>query len=155
MADLPDDLTDIGVHRGNQLPTETGQTVRSPEGPDPRAADAEPSPALFQLIREPTGSRLTVRTHSARAEVEEPENGGELGQYRTTDALRDALSEAGIADAVAVFEDADANRVLVDADVTAEHAWIGQPRYSTIVFFETRDEAEAFADSHDYPTPDQ
>jgi hypothetical protein len=96
-----------------------------------------------------------VRAHSARAEVEEPENGGELGQYRTTDALRDALSEAGIGDAVAVFEDAEANRVLVDADVTAEHAWIGQLRYSTIVFFETRDEAEAFADSHDYPTPDR
>lgn len=155
MSDLPDDLTDVGVHRGNEPPTETGQTVRSPEGPDPEASDAQPSPALFQLVQTSTEPRLTVRAHSARAEVEEPEDGDEVGRYRTPDALREALSEVGIAGMVAVFEDAEANRVLVDADVTPEHAWIGQKRYPTIAFFETRDEAEAFAESHDRPTPDR
>lgn len=153
MSDLPDDLTDVGVHRGNQPPTETGQTVRSPEGPDPMASDAQPSRALYQVVRTSTEPRLTLRVHSARAEVEEPEEGEEVGQYRTTDVLREALSAEGIAGTVAVFEDAKADRVLVDADVTAEHAWIGQPRYPTIAFFETRGEAEAFAESHDRPMP--
>jgi hypothetical protein len=153
MSDLPDDLTDVGVHRGNQPPTETGQTVRSPEGPDPGASDAQPSPALFQIVRPSTEPRFVVRAHSARAEVEEPEEGDEVGRYRTIDALRETLSEIGIADTVAVFEDVEANRVLVDADLTAEHAWIGQPRYPSIAVFETRDEAEAFAEAHDRPTP--
>lgn len=155
MSDLPDDLTDVGIHRGNQPPTETGQTVRSPEGPDPGGSDAQPSPALFQLVRVSTEPRLIVRAHSARAEVEAPEDGEEVGTYRTPDALREALSAVGIADTTAVFEDADADRVLVDTDVTPEHTWIGQPRYPTIAFFETRDEAEAFADSHDRPAPDR
>lgn len=155
MSELPDDLTGVGVHRGNQPPTETGQTVRSPEGPDPGASDAEPSSALFQIVRFPTDSRLVVRAHSARAEVEAPEEGEEVGQYRTVDGLREALLEVGIADTVAVFEDAEADRVLVDADVTAEHAWIGQPRYPTIAFFETRDEAEAFAEAHDRLLPNR
>lgn len=155
MSELPDDLTDVGIHRGNQPPTETGQTVRSPEGPDPRAFEAQPSPALFQVVRSSTAPRLTVRVHSARAELEEPTEGEEVGQYRTPEALREALSAEGIAEMVAVFEDVEANRVLVETDVTADHAWIGQPRYSTIAFFETRDDAHAFAESHDRPTPNR
>jgi len=153
MSNLPDDLTDVGVHRGNQPPTETGQTVRSPEGPDPRGSDARPSPALFQLVQSSTEPHLTVHAHSARAEVQGPEEGEEVGTYRTPDALRGALSERRIADTVAVFEDAD--RALVVTDVTPEHAWIGQPRYPTIAFFETRDDAESFADSRDRPMPDR
>lgn len=156
MADLPDDLSDVGVHRGNPPPTETGQTVRSPEGPDPGASDAQPSPALFQVVRDQEGGCLVLRLHSARAEeVEEGEEEEELGRYRTEDALRDGLSELGIEGRVAVFEDAEANRVLVDADVTADHAWIGQPRFPTISFFDTREEADAFAEGHERPTPDR
>lgn len=155
MTDIPDDLTDVGFHRGNPSPRETGQTVRSPEGPDPGASEAQPSTALFQLVRTPSERRLTVRSHSARAEVPAPEEGEEVGQYRTVDALREALAEAGVEGMAAVFEDAEANRVLVDDDVTAEHTWIGQARYPTIVFFEAPEDARAFADAHERPTPEQ
>jgi len=156
MSDLPDDLSDVGTHRGNQPPTETGQTVRSPEGPDPGTSDAQPSPALFQIVRKPNEGRLVLRMHSARVEeVEETEGDEELGRYRTEDAVRDGLSEVGIAGRVAVFEDAEADRVLVDADVTADHAWIGQPRFRVISFFDTREEADAFAEAHSRPTPDR
>lgn len=155
MADIPDDLSDVGTHRGNQPPPDTGQTVRSPTGPDPSASEAQPSPALFQVVRIPSENRLTVQAHSARAHVSAPEEGDEGGQYRTVDALREALEETGIDDMVAVFEDAEANRVLVDDDATADHAWIGQPRYPTVTFFETIEEAQAFAEAHERPTPDQ
>lgn len=155
MTDIPDDLTDIGTHRGNQPPPDTGQTVRSPTGPDPSASEAQPSSALFQVVQVPSENRLTVRAHSARAHVSAPDEGEEVGQYRTADALRDALADVGIDGRVAVFEDAEANRVLVDEEVTANHAWIGQPRYPTVAFFETTEEAHAFAEAHERPTPDQ
>ena len=145
MTDIPDDLTDVGSHHGDEPPPETGQTVRSPEGPDPSASDARPSPALFQLVRTPSESRLTVHAHSARAEVSVPEEGEEVGQYRTEQALRDALQNEGIDGMTAVFVDAEADRTLVEADVTADHAWIGQPRYPTIAFFASAEEAESFA----------
>lgn len=149
MADIPDDLTDVGAHRGNEPPPETGQTVRSPKGPDPGAGAAQPSSALFQLVREPSENRLTVSTHSARAELSDPEKGEEVGRYRTEEALRAALADEGIEGGAAVFEDPEANRVLVEADVAADHAWIGQPRYPVVTFFETTEEAEAFADATD------
>ena len=149
MTDIPDDLTTVGIHHGNDPPPETGQTVRSPEGPDPSASDASPSRALFQVVRTPSENRLTVRAHSARAEVSAPEEGEEVGTYRTEDALREALADEGVDGMGAVFEDAEANRVLVETDVTADHAWIGQLRYPTIAFFETVAEAEAFADARD------
>jgi hypothetical protein len=149
MTDIPDDLTTVGAHHGNDPPPETGQTVRSPEGPDPSASDASPSRALFQVVRTPSENRLTVRAHSARAEVSAPEEGEEVGTYRTEDALREALADEGVDGMGAVFEDAEANRVLVETDVTADHAWIGQLRYPTIAFFETVAEAEAFADARD------
>ena len=149
MTDIPDDLTTVGAHHGNDPPPETGQTVRSPEGPDPSASDASPSRALFQVVRTPSENRLTVCAHSARAEVSAPEKGEEVGTYRTEDALREALADEGVDGMGAVFEDAEANRVLVETDVTADHAWIGQLRYPTIAFFETVAEAEAFADARD------
>lgn len=149
MADIPDDLTTVGIHHGNDPPPETGQTVRSPEGPDPSATDASPSPALFQVVRTPSENRLTVRAHSARAEVSAPEGGTEVGTYRTEDALREALADEGVGGMAAVFEDAEANRTLVETDVTADHAWIGQLRYPTITFFETVEEAKTFADARD------
>lgn len=149
MTDIPDDLTDVGVHHGNDPPPETGQTVRSPKGPDPSASDASPSPALFQVVRTPSEGRLTVRAHSARAEVSAPEEGEEVGTYRTEDALREALADKDIDGMGAVFEDAEANRTLVETDVTADHVWIGQLRYPTITFFETAEEAEAFANAKD------
>lgn len=155
MADIPDDLTDVGVHHGNQPPSDTGQTVRSPTGPDPDATEAQPSPALFQLVRADAENRLTVHAHSARAEVSAPKGGTEVGQYRTVDPLRDALEDEDVEGWAAVFEDVEANRVLVETNVTAQHAWIGQPRYSTITFFQTAEAATAFADAHERPTPDR
>ena len=147
MADLPDDLTDVGAHQGNDPPPETGQTVRSPGGPDPSASDAQRSPALFQVVRESAENRLTVQAHSARAEAAPPDDGAEVGQYRTVEALRDALATEGVQDRVAVFEDVKADRVLVETDVDADHAWIGQPRYSSVTFFATEDAAQAFAEA--------
>lgn len=149
MADIPDDLTDVGAHRGNEPPPKTGQTVRSPEGPDPSGADAQRSPALFQVVREVSENRLTVQAHSARAELEDPEEGEEVGRYRTSEALQEALSDVGIDGKAAVFEDIEADHVLVETDVSADHAWIGQPRYPTITFFETAEDAEAFAEARE------
>jgi len=155
MADIPDDLTDVGVHHGNQPPPDTGQTVRSPTGPDPDATEAQPSPALFQLVRADAENRLTVHAHSARAKVSAPEAGTEVGQYRTVDALCDALEEEDVEGWAAVFEDVEADRVLVETNVTAQHAWIGQPRYSMITFFGTSEAATDFADAHERPTLDR
>lgn len=147
MTDIPDDLTDVGAHHGNQPPPDTGQTVRSPTGPDPGATETRQSPALFQVVRASDENRLTVQAHSARAEVAPPDEGEEVGQYRTVNALREALAGEEIEGWTAVFEDAEADRVLVETDVTAEHAWIGQARYPTVTFFETAEDAEAFADA--------
>lgn len=155
MNDIPEDLTTVGTHRGNDPPPDTGQTVRSPEGPNPSAGTAQPSPALFQVIRAPSDDQLTVRAHSARAEVSPPDDGEELGRYQTVDALRSTLAEADIEGWSAVFEDDDADRVLVETDVTADHAWIGQPRYSTITFFADAKDATTFAEEHERPTPER
>jgi hypothetical protein len=136
MDDIPDDLTSIGSHHGNDPPTETGQEVRSPEGPDPDSSPATPAPALFQLVRHTTPDWVQIRVHSARAQVAPPEADDleELGQYRSVQKLRDALRDASIDGHTAVFEDAEAETVLTDADVSADHAWIGQPRYERITF---------------------
>lgn len=147
MTDIPDDLTDVGAHHGNQPPPDTGQTVRSPTGPDPGGTEARRSPALFQVVRASDGNRLTVQAHSARVEEVAPDEGTEVGRYRTGAALRDALADEGIEGWAAVFEDAEADRVLVETDVTADHAWIGQPRYPTITFFDSAEEARTFADA--------
>lgn len=149
MDDIPDDLTDVGDHHGNDPPPETGQTVRAPEGPDPGASDAQPSPALFQLVRRASEDRLAVQAHSARAQVTPPDDGTEIGQYRTVEDLREALADEGIDGRAAVFEDAESDRLLVETDVTADHAWIGQPRYPTITVFETEEDARAFAGAED------
>ena len=149
MTDIPDDLTNVGAHHGNQPPPETGQTVRSPTGPDPGATEARRSPALFQVVRAADEGRLTVQAHSARAKVPAPDEGTEVGRYRTGTALREALTDEGIEGGTAVFKDAEANRVLVETDVTADHAWIGQPRYPTITFFDSAEEARAFADARE------
>ena len=153
MADLPDDLSDVGTHRGNDPTSETGQTVRSPSGPDPNATEVQPSPALFQVVRLPSEQRLTIQAHSAQAEVPAPDEGEEVGRYRTVPALREALADQALDAYVAVFEDAEANRMIVDDAVGADHAWIGQPRYPKITFFEDPEDAQAYADAHDRPTP--
>lgn len=136
MDDLPDDLTSVGSHQGNQPPTETGQEVRSPAGPDPDAKPASPAPALFQLLKDTANNRIQIRVHSARAEISPPaeEEVTEMGQYRSVEQLRDALHEASIEGRTAIFEDAEADKVLTDADVSATHPWIGQPRYERITF---------------------
>jgi hypothetical protein len=136
MTDLPDDLSAVGRHQGTDAPTETGKEVRCPEGPPPDSTPATPAPALFQLVRQPDADRLQIRVHSARAQVSVPEDGDvdELGQYRSVDDLRDALAEASIEGRTAIFEDAEADTVLTDADVSPTHAWIGQPRYERITF---------------------
>lgn len=145
MTDLPDDLTDVGAHHGNDPPPETGQTVRSPEGPDPNASDARLAPALFQVVRN-SKDRLSIRTHSARAEVPAPEDGTEVDRCRTVQALRAVLADEGISGRTAVFEDTETGRTLVETDVNPNHAWIGQPRYPTITFFASEDHAREFAE---------
>jgi hypothetical protein len=155
MTDVPDDLTSVGRHHGNDPPTETGQEVRSPSGPPPDSTAAEPSPALFQLVRAADPDRVQIRVHSARADVPPPEEGPEeLGQYRTVEALREALADADVDGHTAVFEDAEAEKVLTDAPVTPDHAWIGQPRYETVTFFADPDAAAAYASTLDRPAPD-
>lgn len=155
MTDIPDDLSDVGAHQGNPPPSETGQTVRSPEGPDPAASEAQPSPALFQVVRSPDDDRITVRAHSPRAEVDAPDAGDEMGRYRTPEELRTALASHDRGEgAVAVFVDAEADRVLVVEEVTADHAWIGQPRYPTVALFASHDAAEAYAETHERPRGD-
>lgn len=145
MSDIPDDLTSVGSHHGNEPPTETGQEVRSPSGPPPDSTPADPAPALFQVVRYPDPTRVQIRVHSPRADVPPPEDGPEeLGQYRTVAALREALADAEIDGSTAVFEDAETDKVLTDADVTPDHAWIGQPRYETITFFADADAADAY-----------
>lgn len=136
MTDLPDDLTSVGRHRGNEPPTDTGQEVRSPAGPDPGSTPAAPTPALFQVVRSPDASRIQIRVHSARAEISPPEDEDteEIGQYRSLDDLRAALSDVDLDGRVAVFEDAESDTVVTDADVSPDHPWIGQPRYERITF---------------------
>jgi hypothetical protein len=153
MTDIPDDLTSVGSHHGNEPPTETGQEVRSPSGPDPDSTPADPAPALFQLVRGSDPDRVQIRVHSPRADVPAPEDDlEELGQYRTVEALRDALSDAAIDGDTAVFEDAEAEKVRTDTDVTPDHAWIGQPRYETITFFADADAADEYASRLDRPS---
>jgi len=152
MTDLPDDLSDVGTHRGNDPEPETGQTVRSPTGPDPNATEAQPALGLFVVVRAPSGQRLSIQAHSPQAEVGEPDDGEEVGRYHSVEALRDALVDTAEMDAyVAVFEDAEADRVLVEDDVSARHPWIGKPRYPRITLFRDGEEADAFAEAHERP----
>ncbi|PQJ33585.1 hypothetical protein BSZ35_02310 [Salinibacter sp. 10B] len=153
MDDLPDDLTSVGSHHGNQPPTETGQEVRSPSGPDPDSTPASPTPALFQLVRETDANRIQVRVHSARAQVSSPEAETieEVGQYRTVDELRTALREAPIEGRIAIFEDAKTETVLTDDDATADHPWIGQPRYERITFVSDDAAVSNYVNSLDRP----
>ena len=151
MADLPDDLSDVGTHRGNDPEPETGQTVRSPTGPDPNATEAQPALSLFVVVRAPSGKRLSIQAHSPQAEVAGPDEGEEVGRYRTVEALREALADTEMDEYVAVFEDVEANRVLVEDDVSARHAWIGKLRYPRITLFQDAEEAGAFAEAHELP----
>lgn len=146
MSEIPDDLPAVGTHRGNEPPEETGQTVSSPEGPDPHADTAQPADALFQLLSDTSADRFQIRVHSARTHVEPPEEAGvhEVGQYRTVDALREALREASIDGWTGVFENPDAGRVLVD-EVSPTHSWIGADEYPTITFFPDADRASDYA----------
>lgn len=150
MSDIPDDLTAIGTHHGNEPPPDTGQSVRSPEGPDPGSEPVKISDALFQLIRDPDypNGRLEVRTYTARAVVSEPDEGEEVGQYRTVEALREVLGDVSIEGTTAVFEDAEAGRFLVDPEVRPDHAWIGQARYPRITFFADQEAATQFVKAH-------
>jgi hypothetical protein len=154
MDDLPDDLTSVGSHHGNDPPTETGQEVRSPDGPDPDSSPASPAPALFQLVRDTAQDRLQIRVHSARTEAPptpDSEDVEEIGQYRSVDALRAALREESIEGRVAVFEDAESETVLTDERVTADHAWIGQPRYERITFVADEGDVSDYVSGLEYP----
>jgi len=144
MTDVPDDLPSVGRHHGNQPPEETGQTVSSPEGPDPSAGAARPTPALFQLTR-PDDGRLRLRAYSPRAEVPAPDDADEVGRHRTEEALREALAAEGIDGWTGVFEDAEADRVLTD-EVSSDHPWIGNPRYPTVTLFADADAAASYAE---------
>ncbi|MFP4228773.1 MAG: hypothetical protein ACLFTE_08100 [Salinivenus sp.] len=148
MSDLPDDLPAIGTHRGNDAPEGLGQTINAPEGPDPSASPAHPTDALFQLVEDTSGDFLQIRTHSARAQVDPPEEAAldERGQYRTVDALRDALADASVEGWTGVFENPTAGRVLTD-EVTPQHAWIGAEVYPTITLFPDADAATEYASS--------
>lgn len=153
MSDIPEDLTSVGTHHGNQPPTETGQEVRSPEGPDPSRTPSEPSPALFQVVRNSEEDWIQIRVHSPRAQVQAPDNGSEeVGQYRTVSALRTALETLSIGGQTAVFEDAEAEQVFTDSDVSPDHSWIGQPQYERITFVANDDAASAYLDRIDRPS---
>lgn len=153
MSDLPDDLTAVGRHRGNAPKPETGQEVRSPEGPDPETNPAGPAPALFQLVRDTAHDRIQIRVHSAR--TEDPplpdEDVEEIGQYRSVEALREALRDASIEGRTAVFEDADSETVLTEDEATPDHAWIGQPRYERITFVADEDAVSDYVSGLEYP----
>jgi len=153
MTDLPDDLTAVGRHRGNEAPTETGKEVRCPEGPPPDATPATPATALFQVVHQTEPDRIQIRVHSARAQVSAPEDEEteELGQYRAVEDLRAALADASIEGRTAVFEDAEADTVLTDTNVSAHHAWIGQPRYERITFLEDEGAASEYLSTLDRP----
>lgn len=154
MADLPDDLPSVGRHQGNDPPPETGQGVRSPDGPAPDSSPASPAPALFQLVRDTAHDRLQIRVHSARAEDPpgpDDVDVDELGQYRSIDDLRAALRDATLDGRIAIFEDAEADTVLTDDDVTADHAWIGQPRYERITFVADEGDVSDYVSSLDSP----
>lgn len=153
MTDLPDDLTSVGRHHGNDPPTDTGQEVRSPEGPDPGSTPATPAPALFQVVRQPAADRVQIRVHSARANISPPEDKSteEIGQYRSVDDLRAALSDADVGGRVAVFEDAESDTVLTDADVRPDHPWIGQPRYERITFVPDEGDVSDYVSGLDRP----
>lgn len=153
MNDLPDDLTSIGSHHGNQPPTETGQEVRSPSGPDPHSNPASPAPALFQLIRNTAEDQIQIRVHSARAEVDAPDADAvqEIGQYRSVEELREALADASVTDRIAIFEDAETDTVLTEADAGANHSWIGQPRYERITFVVDEEAVSDFVRGLDRP----
>jgi hypothetical protein len=151
MADVPDDLSSVGTHHGNEPPTETGQEVRSPDGPDPSTKPATPAQALFQIVRLSAEDYLQIRVHSPRAEVSPPndEDMEEVGQYRSVDALRDALADLPIDGRTAIFEDATANTVLTEKDVSPDHDWIGQPRYERITFVADDDAADNYVSTLD------
>lgn len=153
MTDLPDDLTSVGRHHGNDPPTDTGQEVRSPEGPDPGSKPATPAPALFQVVRQPDANRVQIRVHSARANISPPEDEDteEIGQYRSVDDLRAALSDADVDGRIAVFEDAESDTVLTDADASPDHPWIGQPRYERITFVPDEGDVSAYVSGLDRP----
>ncbi|MFB6249406.1 MAG: hypothetical protein ABEL97_12630 [Salinibacter sp.] len=153
MDDLPDDLTSVGRHHGNEPPTDTGQEVRSPEGPDPDSTPATPAPALFQVVRRPDADRIQIRVHSARAQISPPEaeDTEEIGQYRSVDDLRAALSDADVDGRIAIFEDAESETVLTDTDVTPDHAWIGQPRYERITFVADEGDVSDYVGGLDRP----
>lgn len=153
MTDIPDDLTSVGRHHGNEPPTDTGQEVRSPSGPDPDSTPAAPSPALFQVVRSADPDRIQIRVHSPRADVPSPEEGPEeMGQYRTVAALHEALADAEMEGYTGVFEDVKDEKVLTDANVTPDHAWIGQTRYETITLFADPDAADAYVSTLDPPS---
>lgn len=148
--ETPGDLTSVGKHHGNQPPTHTGQTVRSPEGPDPQGESAQSSAALFQLLRSADGDRVQLKTYSPRAVVSDPEGEDEeLGQYRTVDALREGLENANIEGWTAVFADSETGQTIVEPDVSPDHSWIGNVRYQTVTFFADEDAATTYADKHD------
>jgi hypothetical protein len=152
MTDIPDDLPSVGRHHGNDPPTDTGQEVRSPSGPDPDSTPADPAPALFQLVRDSDPDRVQIRVHSPRADVPPPEDGPEeLGQFRTVESLREALAEADVDGSTAVFEDVKAGTVRTDTDVDPSHAWIGQPRHAPITFFADAEAADEYVSALDRP----
>ena len=150
MSEIPDDLPAVGTHRGNDSPEEIGQTISSPEGPDPSGQAARPADALFQLLSDSSADRVQIRVHSARTHLDPPEEEtfDEVGQYRTVDALREALDDIGISGWTGVFENPSAGRALT-AEVSADHSWIGSENYTTITFFPEADAASDYADTLD------
>lgn len=145
--EVPSDLTTEGSHRGNDPPTETGRTVRSPTGPDPASGSAQVTPALFQVMRATDGETVRIRVHPPRRVVEEADDGySEVAQLRTPDALRETLDSLDSGDGHAVFEVHDSGEVYVEHETSLDHPWLTKPEYDVATFFRSAEAAAEYAD---------
>jgi len=144
--EIPRDLTTEGSHRGNDPPTDTGRTVRSPTGPDPASGSAHVTPALFQVMQATDGETVRIRVHPPRRVVEDADDGyTEVAQRRTPDALRETLDAMAAASYHAVFEVHDTGEICVEQETSLDHPWVTKPEYDVATFFRSADAATDYA----------
>lgn len=153
MTDVPDDLTSEGTHRGNEPPSDTGRTVRSPEGPDPGSGSAKEAPALFQVMKAADGEPIRVRLHPPRRMVGTTDDGyEEIAQVYTPEDLRKALEDqaadqdAAVDDYHIVYESHDPAEVRTES-AHLDDAALYRPTYDVATLFRSSEDASTYADS--------